>query len=453
MMAQSVAAEEFRRLAAANGVTCLSELREGQFGKSVFGIVRDKAERGKTRTNESKLSLVLVDPSAPSAPMRVNSFSKNKNELPLLVEAGTVVRIDSCKIQDFNKKPQGVTKTGARLHVFDVPAGIPQDSSNDWQMACLLHTWFHGTDEAGNTPASSINSGTRKTYAISQIQKDREFFDLFCQVMYVIPGGRNDQMMVLVSDFTKAAFSLSLSEEEQNYLLYPASDMLLKVTIWLNEEEQANTATFTDALAPRIECGSFVYFRNLQGQQRDDGAIDAVLHNERESRSIGGKWTLLDHEDPHVLQLRTRVEALGLIKNRFATGLTRTPLHVTKTTIRDILETIEVPQMFRVDAAVVDHMPTAVESFSRVICRACECRYVFCCVQSLSNNDWSFSFEDEACSGCGRDDTGITSFRFSFLLDDGTDFLPVTVSGSEAVSVVTSHGLKLSLVCFERQGY
>ncbi|KAJ3404827.1 hypothetical protein HDU80_002289 [Chytriomyces hyalinus] len=352
---------------------------------------------------------MLVDPSAES-PIRSNCFARTATDLPETVLSGTVVKIEDARIQEFNGKPQAVIYAGTKMRFFDLSRGILEDSV-DGQYATMLSEWFRKRT-AEPAASSFLQPSRRNVLTISEIQENRVFFDLYAQVMHVIPGARDDRLILHVSDFTLAKTPPAISDDDEKALLYPVADRLLKVTIWDDFSIDPSA----------LVRGNFVYFRNLQSQAQGNGAFDAVLHNERSERSIGGKWTLLDHTHVEAAKIRKRVEYLQINKNRNDDAITRTPMHVTKVSIKDILQTEQVPTRFRFEAKVVDHLPIRIEDFARVLCGSC-----------------SYG-SDGKCSECHGSDTGSLGFMFSFLLgdDSGYDsFLPVVVSGTDAMSFLS----------------
>ncbi|TPX70979.1 hypothetical protein CcCBS67573_g06366 [Chytriomyces confervae] len=402
--------DEYERMSRETKTTCIRDVRAGN-RVALFAVVRDDSTRKRTKTGDSNLSLMLVDPSAES-PIRSNCFARTATDLPETVLSGTVVKIEDARIQEFNGKPQAVIYAGTKMRFFDLSRGILEDSV-DGQYATMLSEWFRKRT-AEPAASSFLQPSRRNVLTISEIQENRVFFDLYAQVMHVIPGARDDRLILHVSDFTLAKTPPAISDDDEKALLYPVADRLLKVTIWDDFSIDPSA----------LVRGNFVYFRNLQSQAQGNGAFDAVLHNERSERSIGGKWTLLDHTHVEAAKIRKRVEYLQINKNRNDDAITRTPMHVTKVSIKDILQTEQVPTRFRFEAKVVDHLPIRIEDFARVLCGYCDSSYG----------------SDGKCSECHGSDTGSLGFMFSFLLgdDSGYDsFLPVVVSGTDAMSFLS----------------
>ncbi|KAJ3060214.1 hypothetical protein HDU99_006014 [Rhizoclosmatium hyalinum] len=171
----------------------------------------------------------------------------------------------------------------------------------------------------------------------------------------------------------------------------------------------------------QIERGTYLFLRNLFSKDARDAdgtaTIEASLHSERGEKSMGGRWQILDRDHIEVKKIRRRMEEQGLTINKDSTNLTVTPAYIPLTPLRQILaENPQLPTRYKFEAIVVDHLPTKLEYFSRVMCDYCGC-----------------SYKDGMCSKCGNSDTGRVRWMFSLLLGDGADsFMPVVVSEDDA---------------------
>ncbi|KAJ3062218.1 hypothetical protein HDU98_001900, partial [Podochytrium sp. JEL0797] len=412
----------------------------------VFAVVRDDNHRGKSRKGDYMLTMVLMDPTA-RIPFGVSMFSKNKDAIPERVSAGQVIKLTTLKIQQFNGKLQGLSSFQTRLILFPFPLTtalpvitIPLDASVpsplDTQLASLLHAWYtRSNDPSESNPeplAATLLANKRNVWTIDKLKEPKIVFDLYCQVVHVlVKSDTLGQLVILVSDFTKAGFQLSapcrliangVTVSDEN-LLFPVSKDALCITIW-DDPPPSDFPTTIPRLA-EIERGSYIYFRNLFTKESNlesstflaaTPALEATLHSERTENSMGGRWQVLGLDHPQVTLLRARVQEQGLQMNRDVSNLTITPAHVPPTTIQKLLSTAHpIPSRFKFEAAVIDHLPIALQDFSRILCDYC-----------------GHSFVEDKCGKCGHADMGKWRFMFSLLLGDGDAYVPVIVSGEEA---------------------
>jgi hypothetical protein len=91
------------------------------------------------------------------------------------------------------------------------------------------------------------------------------------------------------------------------------------------------------------------------------------------------------------------------------------------TCIKDILESKIVPNKYFVKVKVVDHQPARLQDFTMPKCIDCQkCNIVV-------RDDVYF------CLDCQKNDTCFLWYMFSFLITDGTGYLPLLINGREAV--------------------
>ncbi|KAI9349544.1 hypothetical protein BDR26DRAFT_930500 [Obelidium mucronatum] len=421
----SAASNAFRALVAniGNQVTCIADLKLNTFS-GVFAVVRDDNSGGKSKTGDYMLTMVLMDPSTTST-FNVSMFSKQKGHLPPCVKAGQIIKFSGLKIQSFNSKLQGLSNRQSLWKIFDVSSdsAFLNASDLDSQIARFLHMWY--TRAAAIDYSAFNNSNKRNICTISKLKDARECFDLYCQVMQVLQqADGTGNMVILVSDFTKANFQNGVTLHESNCpLLYPVAEDALRVTLWDVGQDTRSLVPPSD-----IQRGSYLYLRNLftkDGRDANgDTILEASLHSDRAEKSIGGRWQILDLDHLEVVKLRRRVEDQELQINRSsisglsAASLTLTPAYIKLSrNIKEILDTTCVPTRFKFEARIVDHLPTQLEDFTRLICEYCGHSYL----------------DNVACSKCGNQDTGRIQYMFSFLLgDDEGSFIPVILTGEDA---------------------
>ncbi|KAJ3032115.1 UNVERIFIED_CONTAM: hypothetical protein HDU68_004425 [Siphonaria sp. JEL0065] len=413
-----------------NEVTCIGNLKLGVFA-GVFAVVRDDNSQGKSRKGDYMLTMTLMDPTA-SFTFGVSMFAKTKEGVPESVKAGQIIKLTPLKIQQFNGRLQGLSTYQTKVqhfHMDEDARNLAQDDDRDLQIARFLYQWNTrlNMDPVDQSRKSALFSSKRKVYTISRLKETKECFDLFCQVMQVLqyPDGMGS-MVILVSDFTKASFQngATIRDDEECPLLYPVARDVLRVTLWdTNDVENSVGRSSSEYQLNQIERGSYLFLRNLftkEGQDSEGRPIlEASLHTERVEKSMGGRWQLLGLDNLEVVKLRRRAEEQNIQINRSSSTLTKTPAYIQLSpTIKDILESSHnVPSRFKFVAMVVDHLPTHLENFTRLICDYC---------------GHSYTEDKQMCSSCGNGDTGQMQYMFSLLLGDDIGFLPVIFTGEEA---------------------
>ncbi|KAJ3346771.1 hypothetical protein HDU83_002669 [Entophlyctis luteolus] len=347
-------------------------------------------------------------------------FAKSSCELPARVEAGQIARLMQIKIQTFNGRPQGLTSFRSDVRVLQ-PSEIG-DSKNDVfadaaevECAQQLVEWWN----VRNSGAVAFGSSKRRIRTLDSLREPHECFDFYCQVIHV-ENDTGDRTVLLVSDFTTLSFNNGIDPISENpSYLYPIPKLILRLTVWTNMDSNQLP------IYVRIARGNFIFVRNAFtksaiGYDGTPTCIEAVLHSSREMRDTGGRWSFVERESDEVEQIRRRLKDLGLEKRRANGTFTETPTEMPQTTLFKALNsTAPVPSRFKFLARVVDHLPTQVENFVRLMCEYCG--------------------SSGLCKTCpnGGKTLGRPEFLFSLLLaSDEPDsigvFMPVVVSGSDA---------------------
>ncbi|KAJ3295331.1 hypothetical protein HDU79_009385 [Rhizoclosmatium sp. JEL0117] len=301
--------DHFRSLSAVSHTTPIDTLVLNRF-YSIFAVVRDDNVRGKSRKGDYMLTMVLLDPTA-KVPLGVSMFAKTIERVPEELKAGTVIKLSNLKIQEFNGKLQGLStfQTTIKQYYF-TGSTMDQEGDPDFTLAKHLHSWYTAR-LSGNiqSDATLMTKGRRNVWTISQLKSARDCFDLYCQVMCVQQQDGLGGMVLLVSDFTTAAFSNGVSMRDES-LLYSVAKDCLRVTIWddnMDVENMLKTNEGGPTLA-QIERGTYLFLRNLFSKDARDAdgtaTIEASLHSERGEKSMGGRWQILDRDHIEVKKIR-----------------------------------------------------------------------------------------------------------------------------------------------------
>ena len=97
------------------------------------------------------------------------------------------------------------------------------------------------------------------------------------------------------------------------------------------------------------------------------------------------------------------------------------------THISDILTDTVIPAKYTCLVKVVAQMPRQICNFTRPYCNYCESTFV------LDSNDKQ-AHEKMMCPSCKSDEYIQHIYMYSLLMTDGTGYLPVILSGEDAVS-------------------
>nr|KAJ3418676.1 3-ketoacyl-CoA thiolase with broad chain length specificity [Polyrhizophydium stewartii] len=330
-----------------------------------------------------KRSLSIVDMTLPGKGLSVNYFGPTQEDIP-------------------NVSPGDVVKMAIKASLFTVLGEGAEAPQDELEVAQMLREWWRSL----NRPQSSIYTPSfaspRETTAIANLLPGK-FYDLVAQVVMVL---KTTHPIVLLTDYT-----VNPSLGHRNEPIPPpfpaeiADRRILGCTIW------DATPEMVASLVP----GKYIQIFNMRCKIGSYGVLDAEVRKDTKFRKQ--MVVFVDESNPFVRAMSERIAALPTPPTTLEHG------GLNRISIKAACSMHLIPNKFRCKARVVEYLPRDLRDFARPYCAACNASFV----RSDPRPD-----EAPLCPECSTSDWIEYVFMFSLLLTDGTEYLPVIVSGDEA---------------------
>ncbi|KAJ3332923.1 hypothetical protein HDU76_012585 [Blyttiomyces sp. JEL0837] len=356
----------------------VTPIRDLQFDQDfiVCGVVESPSVKKPSQGTDYYLSVSLIDPSCP-LPLKTTLF-RPSNLLPAKAEPGDIVYAKRLKIQPFNNKKQGVLskKEEPVLEIYGASTEFPGDVERV-HLYQLLREWWLKQSGQMSSMKQPVRNSARPVVTVASIEPgfDQNQSD----------GGKG-RLTLLVTDYTANPLLRSTGNARRSYYksdIHPElpSDMIFPCTLW---DDHVNEAL-------NYFCGDFVSLINVRSKNFE--GLEGNIHGERGSSNWRTGIHALKLDDEPVVEIRRRCSNLGLRPHPF-TRIGYLPEEAPLAPVEAILKCAIHPSLFRIKGYIVDYLPTDTAQF-------------------LSANS------DE--------------FLFSFLVQDASGFLPVIISGEDAL--------------------
>lgn len=130
---------------------------------------------------------------------------------------------------------------------------------------------------------------------------------------------------------------------------------------------------------------------------------------------------------PVTQAVRSSVEQLKAV-----TEPSQSPMEVDNvcnfTKITDMINNTQIPNKYRIQAKVIDHMPHEISNFTKSVCITCRKRYFRKLTSSFLHSD------KVGCPLCKSDKYPRSIYNFSFLVEDDTGQVPLVFHGTPATN-------------------
>ncbi|KAI8901644.1 hypothetical protein BC833DRAFT_576717 [Globomyces pollinis-pini] len=359
------------------------------------------------------MTIVITDP---TLPLNVNGLSINMFKPKLQdfpdIQIGDIVKC-CFKTNVFGRRIQGVVSRHSPEYVKILTEGSLDMNLLDSTIFSNLKGWYNSLKDSSMIPKKTFES-KRPLLQVKDIQVG-QFFDLVCKIVCK-PNRSNNFQILGITDYT---CNIQLLEPplllESEDLMGIQENMVIVCTLW------DQYSTFHG-----IEVGSLVLLRNLKGKLDINGRLEVALNGDQFEPYHFIK--LLSYQSPEIQTLKSLEMDYqnhdGIQNNQIPTSITLDhkyikPNEISK--INMILKSQTLNQIFKVNVKVVDYMPMNIQHFTRPLCDHC--------FETVLLN-----LGHMICPKCKSMDDYTFHYLFSLLITDGTGYLPLIVTGTDAIN-------------------
>ncbi|EGF76520.1 hypothetical protein BATDEDRAFT_28480 [Batrachochytrium dendrobatidis JAM81] len=377
-----------------------------------FGVITGLKKPSVTSTGEYMLSLTLSDLTFDAHTyngITINVFRQFESDFISILAIGDIVRLE-VEIGVFNGRLQAVQKRISEKVFIFYPAGKPVENSPETKVVMFLRNWWSTQVKSSTPPAIKNFDKKRMTGPISQLVVG-QFYDLTAKIVKVV--STSPYTLALVDYTTNSSLTKCLFAPDEYLPATILQNGIFECMFWMPFHELGSP----DQL-PKV--GDIVCIKNMRCKIGKSGHMEGAVNSDPIVHQHFRKLSNSDPSVQHILQLAQKMDTRRTLLTQRISKITH---------ISDILTDTVIPAKYTCLVKVVAQMPRQICNFTRPYCNYCESTFV------LDSNDKQ-AHEKMMCPSCKSDEYIQHIYMYSLLMTDGTGYLPVILSGEDAIHFV-----------------
>jgi hypothetical protein len=200
-------------------------------------------------------------------------------------------------------------------------------------------------------PASPTIKSGRATLMIKDVRSNM-FFDLDCQILKILPIGKEGQFQALITDYTNNSLINFDSKSYEDVLPAGSVNAVLHLTIWDN---------FIPIAFEKIREGEFYHLKNLRARDSEIGLV-FIMHGDSRCGNPSSHIELLNVPQADVIKSRVKIfeqttNQMNYVEEQLLPSMSLTKIvdplvHVPFSKIKEIKEHDAVAQIYKLKGIV-----------------------------------------------------------------------------------------------------
>ena len=210
---------------------------------------------------------------------------------------------------------------------------------------------FSLIQQAQQQPASPTKKPGRATLMIKDVRSNM-FFDLDCQILKILPIGREGQFQALITDYTNNSLVNFDSKSYEDALPAGSVNAVVHLTIWDN---------FIPIAFEKLREGEFYHLKNLRARDSDIGLV-FIMHGDSRCGNPSSHIELLSVPQAGMIKSRIKVfeqttNQMNYVEEQLLPSMSLTKIvdplpHVPFSKIKEIKEHDAIAQIYKLKGIV-----------------------------------------------------------------------------------------------------